>query len=263
RASAALAAGCRPSVIESLVREGLIPAHRRGRDLQIRLVDLVAAGVFSAKVARMCPKLRPADAAARRNVTAEFLTFDQAARILDRPATEIRYLASIGTLRSVRFGNGAHRLHESEISGPARQRFNETARPYRPLKRVRHFGWGYTVNDAANHLGVSERTVLRMIDKGSLLAVAATKEKWRLNSRGFLNKMPVPVNHGGFLVSERSVLIARRLRQVRGELPRDDVRITVEHLRRGVAPELQAWQRFLLVDESGNRVDEYGNRVAV
>jgi hypothetical protein len=43
-------------VIENLVCEGLIPAQRCGRDLRIRTVDLMGAGVFSAKVARMCPE---------------------------------------------------------------------------------------------------------------------------------------------------------------------------------------------------------------
>jgi len=262
RAHAAVHAVCRPSVIEALVSQGLIPARRIGRELQIRLVDLVAAGVFSAKVARMCPKLRVTDTAARRNVESEFLSFDQAARFLARPASEVRYLADIGTLNAVRFGNGSRRLHESELFGPGKARFQQNARPYRQYKPLRPFGFGYTVNDAANLIGVSERTVLRMVARGALTAIEATKQKWRRGPTGVLLKMPVVVNHGGLLVSERSVATARRLRQVRGELPRDEVPITVEHVRAGTAAGLQPWQRYFLVDERGNRLDEYGRPLA-
>ncbi|BBX87957.1 helix-turn-helix domain-containing protein [Mycolicibacterium aubagnense] len=262
RARAAAHAGCRPSVIDALVHEGLIPARRAGRDFQIRLVDLIAAGVFSAKVARMCPRLQVSDPQRRRSIEAEFLTFDQAARPLQRPASEVRYLARIGTLNAVRFGAGAHRLHESEVFGPARARFDEQARPYSMYTPMRHMGFGHTVNDAAALIGVSERTVLRMISRGALQAVDATKLKWRRGESGILMKQPVRVNHGGLLVSDRSVAAARRLRQMRGELPKDDVPITVEHVRGGTGPQLQPWQRYMLVDDRGNRLDEYGREVA-
>lgn len=262
RARAAAYAGCRPSVIDALVHEGLIPARRVGRDVRIRLVDLIAAGVFSAKVARMCPRLQVSDPQRRRSIEAEFLTFDQAARPLQRPASEVRYLARIGTLNAVRFGAGAHRLHESEVFGPGRARFEDQARPYRTYTPMRHMGFGHTVNDAAALIGVSERTVLRMVSRGALQAVDATKQKWRRTESGILMKQPVPVNHGGLLVSDRSVAAARRLRQMRGDLPKDDVPITVEHVRAGTGPQLQPWQRYLLVDDRGNRLDEYGRQIA-
>jgi excisionase family DNA binding protein len=262
RAGAAQMAGCRPSVIENLVREGLIPAQRCGRDLRIRTVDLMGAGVFSAKVARMCPKLRVSDPAQCRAFVSEFLTFDQAARIVGRPASEVRYLASIGTLNSVRFGRGAHRLHESEVAGPGMLRFKDTARPYRELKHRRPIGWGCTVNDAAHYLRVCERTVLRWIDKGVLTAVEATRIKWRRTENGSYRKLPVPVNHGGFLVSERSVRTVRRLRQVRGLQPRDVVAVTPNQLGEGQAPELQPWQQFQLVNEDGAPLDEYGDPIS-
>jgi hypothetical protein len=162
---------------------------RRGRDLRIRTVDLMGAGVFSAKVARMCPKLRVSDPAQRRVFVSEFLTFDQAARIVGRPVSEVRYLASIGTLNSVRFGRGAHRLHQSEVTGPGMRRFRDTARPYRELKHHRPFGWGCTVNDTAHYLRVCERTVLRWIGKGALTAVEATRIKWRRTENGWSTRM--------------------------------------------------------------------------
>jgi hypothetical protein len=263
RAGAAQMAGCRPSVIENLVCEGLIPAQRCGRDLRIRTVDLMGAGVFSAKVARMCPKLRVSDPAQRRAFVSEFLTFDQAARIVGRPVSEVRYLASIGTLNSVRFGRGVHRLHQSEVVGPGMRRFKDTARPYRELKHHRPFGWGCTVNDAAHYLQVCERTVLRWIDTGVLTAVEATRIKWRRTENGSYRKLPVPVNHGGFLVSERSVRTARRLRQVRGLQARDVVAVTPNQLRESQAPELQPWQQFQLVSEEGAPLDEYGDPISV
>lgn len=261
RASAAEIAGCRPSVIEELVVQGLIPAKRDGRDLQIRLVDLVASGVFSAKVARMCPKLQVSDITERRNIESEYLTFDEASRHVDRTTAEVRYLVAVGTLKSVRFGKGTHRIHVSEVTGPAIARLRDNARPYRPLNRVRPLGWGYTVNDAAHHLGVSERTVQRMIRKGALLATEATRDKWCRTDSGVMLKMPVPVNNGGLLLSERSVRSARRLRQVRDELPRDDVPVTPQQLRDGTAQPLQPWQRYRLFDEDGHPIDQYGQRL--
>lgn len=258
RSSAATFAGTRPNVIEALVAEGLLPAQRRGRDLRIRTVDLVAAGVFSAKVARMCPKLRIDDPRQRRNVTAEYLTFDQAAQIVERPASEVRYLARIGTLHEVRFGSGNHRLHESEVYGPGLVRYRQAARPYRTIEHKRFGGYNQTVNDTANHLGVSERTVLRMIERGALLAIEATKQRWCRIEGGAWIQRDFPVNHGGFLVSDKSVRTAIRLRQCRGDLPRTPIPVTVEHLRGGRAPELEPWQEYQLVDRQGNRVDEYG-----
>jgi hypothetical protein len=72
----------------------------------------------------------------------------------------------------------------------------------------------------------------------------------------------VPVNHGGFLVSERSVRTARRLRQVRGLQPRDVLAVTPNQLREGQAPELQPWQQFQLVNEDGAWLGEYGDPIS-
>jgi hypothetical protein len=99
--------------------------------------------------------------------------------------------------------------------------------------------------------------------KGALTAVEAARIKWRRTENGSYRKLPVPVNHGGFLVSERSVRTARRLRQVRGLQPRDVVAVTPNQLRDGQAPELQPWQQFQLVNEDGAWLDEYGDPVAV
>lgn len=263
RAGAADRARCRPSVIEALVCEGLIPAQRQGRDLRIRTVDLLAAAVFSSKVARMCPNLRVDDPATREAFAAEFLTFDAAAAVLERPVSEVRYLVRVGTLHAVRFGHGAHRLHESELTGPGLSRFKEDADPCPERKTRRPLGWGHTVNDAATALDVSERTVLRWIAQGSLSATAATRDKWRRTETGGYRKVPVPVNRGGYLVSERSVIAARRLRQVREQQPRDPVAVTSDQLASGQAPELQPWQRYRLVNEAGRPIDEYGELLTV
>ncbi len=247
RSSAAELAGCRPSTIEALVSEGLIPAQRQGRDLRIRTVDLVAAGVFSAKVTRMCPHLRLDSVKARRNVVSEFLSFEQTAAALERPVSEIRRLVSAGVLRGVKFGR-VHRLHESEVTGPGLARFNEIAPPYPPLKYRRSFS-DVTVNEAANDLGLSERSVLRWVRKGALLGAYATREKWKQSPTGAWVKTRVPVNRNGALISGRSVAAARRLRQARDLLPRDVIEVTDTELVSGTLPELQPWQEFVLVEQ--------------
>ncbi|CPW71980.1 helix-turn-helix domain-containing protein [Mycobacteroides abscessus] len=247
RTSAAELAGCRPVVIENLVREGLIPAQRNGRDLRIRTVDLYAAGVFSAKVARMCPNLKAKGARERHRVVGEYVSFEQAAARLKRPVSEIRRLVADKTLLTVRFGQ-VHRMHVSEIEGPGLARFKRVAQPYPPLKYHRSFSQ-MTVNEAANELGLSERTVLRWVRSGALLGAYASRKKWWWNSYGVPVKIDVPVNRNGALLSARTVIAARRLRQVRGLLPRDLIEVTRGQLSAGNYPELKPWQEFMLVDE--------------
>ena len=97
-----------------------------------------------------------------------------------------------------------------------------------------------------------------MIERGALLAIEAAKQRWCRIEGGAWVQRDFPVNHGGFLVSDKSVRTAIRLRQCRGDLPRTPIPVTVEHLRDGRAPELEPWQEYQLVDRQGNRVDEYG-----
>lgn len=94
-------------------------------------------------------------------------------------------------------------------------------------------------------------------------ATAATRDKWRRTETGGYRKVPVPVNRGGYLVSERSVIAARRLRQVREQQLRDPVAVTSDQLASGQAPELQPWQRYRLVNEAGRPIDEYGELLTV
>lgn len=246
RASAANYAQCRQTVIEQLVREGLIPARRSGRDLQIRLVDLVAAGVFSAKVARMCPGLRIEDEHARHNVRSEFLSFEQVAEVVERPVSEVRRLVEAGVLRGVKFGR-VHRLHMSEVSGPGLAMFKEIAPPYEKLK-YRRMRWEMTVNEAANELGLSERSVVRWMRKGALLGYYAVRQKNKQLPSGIWAKVDVPVNRNGMLLQRKHVLAARRLRQARGMLPRDVIEVTQERVDSGNLPELQPWQEFRIVE---------------
>ncbi|MEX3756467.1 helix-turn-helix domain-containing protein [Mycobacteroides abscessus] len=247
RSSAAELGGCRPVVIENLVREGLIPAQRHGRELRIRTMDLYAAAVFSAKVARMCPKFKPKDVRERHSVVGEYLSFEQAAARLKRPVSEVRRLVADKALLTVRFGQ-VHRLHVSEIEGPGLVRFKKIAEPYPPLKYHRSFSQ-MTVNEAADELGLSERTVLRWVRSGALLGAYASRKKWRWNSYGVPVKVDVPTNRGGALLSARTVIAARRLRQVRGLQPRDLIEVTRGQLSAGNYPELKPWQEFMLVND--------------
>lgn len=247
RSRAAKAAGCRPSVIDQLVREGLIPARRDGNDLVIRQPDLIAASVFSAKVARMCPKLRQNKASLLWEVKGEYLSVEQAAADLKRPISEIRELIAEGHLRSVKFGK-VHRLHVSEVEGPAKLRFNaKEDLAFDPLKLDNRFGTGVTVNGAANRLGVSERTVLRWVHDGTLLASYSTKKKWKQTPMGW-TQIDVPTNRGCVLITDSSVRALRRLRQVRGLLPLDTVNMTQEQIDEGRAPELSPWQKARIVE---------------
>lgn len=244
RVNAAEFAGCRPSIIEQLVVEGLIPAVRNGRFLAIRQVDLIAAGVFSAKVARMCPNLRMTDLRQRREVYGEYLTFEQAAADLKRPVSEVRYLVAQERLASVRFGR-IHRLHLSELQGPALKRFYKDAPEYRELKVRRQLD-ELTINEAANELGVSQRTVLRWLHGSVLVGCLATREKVRYVPGVGWGRFAVRTNRGGMVVDRRSVQAMRRLRQVRGLLPRDVIKVTQQQWDAGKLPELQPWQEFRL-----------------
>jgi hypothetical protein len=71
-----------------------------------------------------------------------------------------------------------------------------------------------------------------------------------------------PASEVRYLVSERTVRTARRLRQVRGLQPRDVLAVTPDQLREGQAPELQPWQQFQLVNEDGAWLDEYGDPIS-
>ncbi|SKT54572.1 polar chromosome segregation protein [Mycobacteroides abscessus subsp. massiliense] len=247
RSTAAELAGCRPVVIENLVREGLIPALRKGGELHIRTADLYAAGVFSAKVARMCPNLKANNAQERHSVLIEYLSFEQVAAHLKRPVSEIRRLVADKVLLTVRFGR-VHRVHVSEVEGPGLSHFKKIAEPYPPLKYHRTFSQ-MTVNEAANQLGLSERTVLRWVRSGALLGAYAARKKWKWNSYGVPVKIDVPVNRNGALLAGNTVIAARRLRQVRGLLPRDVIEVTRDQLAAGNLIELKPWQEFVLVDE--------------
>lgn len=246
RAAAAKVAGCRPSMIEQLVGEGLIPARRESRELFVRHCDLIAAGVFSTKVARMCPNLYVADPNTRRDITCDYLSIDFAASFLKRPTSEIRQLIREKSLRSVKFGS-AHQIHVSEVSGPGYWNFMKVARPFRPLK-FSHPQSQVTVNEAANRLEVSERTVLRWVGKGALLGGFATRKKWKFLPTGAWMKVDVPTNRGGGVINRDHVEAARRLRQINGKIPPDPVRITMAAARAGNLPQVQPWQQYVIVE---------------
>lgn len=242
RRGAALLAGCRAPVIESLVREGLIPAMRNGHELRIRHSDLYAAGVFSAKVARMCPNLRVSSVEHGRVVTRDYLTLDFAARLLNRPLSEINRLIRADLLHSVRFG-ARHRIHASEVLGFGRQKLEFEAGRYVPLRYKRWHG-ELTVSEAADRLQVSERTVQRWYRSGTLVGGPATRPKWKEFSNGAWIEIGVPINRGGLLLLERHVEAARRARQVSGKASRDLVPVTPEQVRRGRLPQLMPWEQF-------------------
>ncbi|GAS94827.1 DNA binding, excisionase family domain protein [Mycolicibacterium canariasense] len=242
RRAAALLAGCRKSTIETLVREGLIPAMRDGHELRIRHGDLYAAGVFSARVARLCPNLRPSGADHGRAITRDFLALDFAARFLNRPLSQVKQLIRARKLHSVHFGT-VHRIHASELLGLGRQKLEYAAGHY-PRLRVDRWDGVLTVGEAADRLQVSERTVQRWYRRGALAGGPATKPKWKQFPNGAWIEIGVPINRGGLLLLDRHVEAARRARQVEGKVPRDPVPVTASQVRSEHLPQLMPWQQF-------------------
>ncbi|SEC79960.1 DNA binding domain, excisionase family (plasmid) [Tsukamurella tyrosinosolvens] len=243
RNRAAAIAGCRPSVIEDLVQRGYIPALRQGRDLTIRTVDLHAAASFSALVGRMCPKVRPKTKQDKWNAEGEYLTIDNAAMMLRRPASEVRRLIAEGLLTSLRFGH-VHRIHISSVVGEPKRVLNRTA-PYRPLSQWRDptRSGRATIAEAAGIIGVTERTVQRWCAAGLLTSFPAIKQLWS-PQRQFYNRVK---NRGALLMLVDDARALRRLRQVRGLAPRTRLVVPQSFLDEGrELPELKPWQEYVL-----------------